>query len=267
MKKGDVSIMLRRFGLMKLTDNLRFLYFKQKKRKKNKEFLLKHPDAKLPSDYLIYESFQLDYDEYYSKSRGTAEWILDYFKKYIPLTGVKILDWGCGPGRIIRHLPELLDKTSKIYGTDYNKSSITWCKKNLPGIEFNTNSLEARLPYQNDYFNAIYGISIFTHLSEKMHYEWIRELKRILAPGGIFFLTSHGNAFIEKLTESECISYDKGELIVRGMTTVGHRTYSAYHPIPFMKKLFEGMKILDHLEIPSNNGKAQQDIWIVQKTL
>ncbi len=264
MKKGDISILLRRFGLMKLADDLRFLYFKLKKRKKNKLFHLKYPHAKLPPDYLIYESFQLDYDEYYTKSRKTAEWILTYLRKYISLTDINILDWGCGPGRILRHMPELLHN-GNIYGTDYNNSSITWCKNNLSGIKFNTNTLEATLPYQENFFNAIYAISIFTHLSEKMHYEWMHELKRILIPGGVFFLTSHGDAFIEKLTEAEKNIYNKGELIVRGMTTEGHRTFTAYHPASFMKKLFEGMKILDHIETPSNGGKAQQDIWIVQK--
>ncbi|MBU2552820.1 MAG: class I SAM-dependent methyltransferase [Bacteroidetes bacterium] len=264
MKKGDVSVLLRRVGLMKLTDDLRFYYFKFKKRKKNKQFLLNNPEANLPPDYLIYESFQIDYEEYYTKSKASAEWILSYFSKYISLSGIKVLDWGCGPGRIIRHMSHLLE-TGKVYGTDYNPASIEWCKNNLPGIEFNTNTLEAKLPYQDNYFNAIYGISIFTHLSEKMHFEWMDELKRILAPGGLIFLTSHGNAFIEKLTENESAAYHRGELIVRGMTAEGHRTYTAYHPKVFMEKLFEGMKILEHVETSSNNGKAQQDVWLVQK--
>lgn len=265
MKRGNISILLRHFGLMRLTDYARFQYFKLKNNKKNRNFLQKNPNVKLPPDYLMYESFQLDYDEYYSKSQKTAEWLLTYFKKYVSIEGIRILDWGCGPGRVIRHMPALLDKESKVFGTDYNTISIEWCKQNISGIDFRTNTLEARLTFDDNYFDVIFGISIFTHLSEKMHYEWIKELTRILKPGGILFLTTHGSAFIEKLTETEKGLFLKGELVERGRTIEGHRTFSAYHPDLFMKKLFQQMKVLDFIVTPTNGGKPQQDIWIVQK--
>lgn len=265
MKKGNISVLLRKLGLMKASDKARYLYFKNKNKAKNREFLKNNPTVKLPPDYLMYESFQIDYDEYFNKSRETAKWLLDYFKKNISIEGIRILDWGCGPGRLIRHIPDFLDGKCEVFGTDYNEKSIEWCKKNLPGIDFRTNTLKAQLPYDDNYFDVVYGISIFTHLSEKMHFEWIDELYRILKPGGILFLTSHGNAFIEKLTETEKDVFLKGELVERGMTVEGHRTFTAYHPELFMEKLFRKMKVLDHVVTPSNGGKAQQDIWIVQK--
>lgn len=265
MKKGDISTFLRLLKLIKLIDYFRYLYLKIKNRKVNRTFIQNNPDVKLPSDYLIYESFQIDYEEYFTKSRDSAKWVLDHFEKYINLKGIKILDWGCGPGRIIRHMSTFLDDTSEIFGTDYNKNSINWCKNNLPGINFNANTLEAKLPYNDNFFDAIYGISIFTHLSEKMHFEWTIELHRVLKPRGVLFLTTHGDAFMAKLTESEKKLYLSGELVVRGMTKEGHRTFSAYHPELFMQKLFMEMKILNHIENPSNGSKAQQDIWLLQK--
>ena len=193
--------------------------------------------------------------------------MLDFFRKYVSLERIRILDWGCGPGRIIRHLPDLLDKKSEVFGTDYDVKSIEWCRKNLPGIDFQSNVLEAKLNYKDSFFDVIYGISIFTHLSEKMHFEWSLELYRIIKPGGILFITSHGTAFLEKLTETEKSNFLKGELVERGMTVEGHRTYTAYHPIEFIYKLFKQFKVLEHIETPSNGGKAQQDIWIVQKSI
>ncbi len=265
MNKSNISIALRSFGLMKFADTLRFYFFKYKNRNKNLAFLDSNPDVAIPPDYLVYEAFQLDYDEYYTKSKDSAMWVLNYFKKYIPLSEIKILDWGCGPGRIIRHLPQLLDDKSRIYGTDYNKASIDWCKENINNVSFNWNGLEAKLPYKENFFNAIYGISIFTHLPEDLHYEWIRELKRVLAYGGVLFVTTHGISFVKKLTSAEAHKFEFGNIVIRGKTTAGHRTFTAYHPLKFMNKLFENMRILEHVEIPSNNGKAQQDIWIVQK--
>jgi len=165
MKMGALSLFLRWFGLIRLADYLRYHYFKFKNRTKNREFLIHNPDIKLPPDYLMYESFQIDYDEYFTKSRETAKWLLGHFQDYISINRIRILDWGCGPGRIIRHMPELLDDKSEIFGTDYNEKSTEWCKTNLPEIDFRTNGLSASLEYDNNYFNVIYGISIFTHLS------------------------------------------------------------------------------------------------------
>jgi len=50
------------------------------------------------------------------------------------------------------------------------------------------------------------------------------------------------------------------------MTVEGYRTYTAYHPDKFVKKLFEQIKVLSHIATRSNGGKPQQDIWIVQKS-
>ena len=265
MNKGDVSGFLRAAGLMHLTDKLRYYFYLVKNRKKNINFKKKYPDVKLPPDYYIYESFQIDYEEYYLKSRETAAWILGFLKKYKPLEKLTVLDWGCGPGRIIRHLPGLLDDDSRIFGTDYNADSIAWCKTNLPGIDFNLNGLEAELPYDGNFFDFIYGISIFTHLSEKMHYEWIDELYRVLKPGGILFLTMHGEAFTPKLSKTELERYRSGNAVVRGNVKEGHRTFAAFHPPAFTDKLFSNFEILEHIAQKPGNGKPQQDIWVIKK--
>lgn len=57
--------------------------------------------------------------------------------------------------------------------------------------------------YENDFFDVVYGISIFTHLSKEMHYKWFNELMRILKPGGMVILTLHGEAFKLQLSEEE----------------------------------------------------------------
>ncbi len=266
MNKGQISHFLRHLGLIYLTDWFRFNIQKYQNKNINKDFKINNPDVILPPDYLIYESFQINYKKYYTDSLETTKWLLNHFKKHIELKNKKILDWGCGPGRIIRHLPNLLEGNSRYYGTDYNKKSIEWCSKNLPGINFNNNSLEAKLPYPDNYFDIIYGISIFTHLSEQLHHDWYFELHRILKPEGIMFLTTQGDNFKVKLTKSELVRYKNNELIVRGKVKEGHRTYSAFHPKEFMKELFNNVNILEHIESKPEGRKClPQDIWIIKK--
>jgi SAM-dependent methyltransferase len=266
MKRGQISNLLRQTGLLFYTDRLRFYLEKFSNRDANQNFRKNYPEVKLPPDYLIYESFRMNYSKYYTDGKETAQWLAGYFAKYLQLKNLKILDWGCGPARIIRHLPSVIGNGCTYFGTDYNPKSIDWCSQNLPGIAFNLNSLEAKLPYPNEFFDVIYGISIFTHLSEKMHYDWFGELSRILKPGGIMFLTTQGNNFTGKLTPSEFENFEAGQLIVRGKVKEGHRTFSAFQPKVFMQNLFQGYKIEEHIEPPLETGKGiPQDIWIIRK--
>jgi ubiquinone/menaquinone biosynthesis C-methylase UbiE len=247
-------------------DKLRFYVEKFKNRKVNRKFKKNNPDVKLPPDYLIYESFKLVYQKYYTESIDSAKWIVNHIGKHIKLKNKNILDWGCGPGRIIRHLPAIVGNGCNFFGTDYNGKSIEWCSVNLPGIHFNKNSLEANLPYDDNFFDAIYGVSIFTHLSEKLHFEWYNELFRVLKPNGVMFLTTQGDNFKIKLTSQEIAKYENGELVVRGKVKEGHRTYSAFHPEKFIRKLFSNSIILEHV-VTNPTGKTwlPQDIWIIKK--
>lgn len=266
MNKGQISNILRQLRLIYAFDLFRFEVERFKNRRENRDFVKNNPGVKLPPDYLIYESFQIHYKKYFNDSFDTAKWVADHLQKHIDLSNKNILDWGCGPGRVIRHLPKVVGKSCNFYGTDYNGKSIAWCSENLPGIEFKTNSLEAHLKFNDNFFDAIYGISILTHLSEKLHFEWVSELLRVLKPGGVLFLTTQGNNFSVKLSPQELKKYDAGELVVRGNAKEGHRTFSAFHPKKYMEKLFSNAEILEHLETkPENNSWLPQDIWLVKK--
>jgi SAM-dependent methyltransferase len=267
MNKGQLSNMLRKLRLIRVTDRIRYFLHRLKHCKANHDFTVFNPDVKLPPDYLMYESFQMNYSGYYTGGLETARWLIRYIRKHIDLKDIRILDWGCGPGRIIRHLPALIDNGCDYFGTDYNASSIDWCSRNIPGIAFSKNSLEAKLSFPDHYFDVIYGISVFTHLSEQLHHDWYRELYRVLKTEGIMFFTTQGDNFVLKLTPQELKHYNRNELIVRGNTREGHRTYSAFHPPGYMTRLFENMQILEHVETKAEKGKGlPQDIWIIQKT-
>ena len=263
--KHRISILLRKLGLIKIVDKVRFYLLYCKTCRKRKIFKKANPGAILPPSYFIYETFGLDYENFYNVSLETAKWLLSYFEKHKSLHHVNILDWGCGPGRIIRHLPSLLDDSCRCYGTDYNTQYIKWCAKNIPAATFKPNNLEPPLPFENNTFDIIYGISIFTHLSEKMHYAWFDELIRILKPGGIVFLTLHGKAFKIKLPETQRKLFDEGQLVVLSNTKEGHRTFGAYHPASFVKQLAGNNRVLTFEEGGLIKGKPQQDVWIFQK--
>lgn len=267
MNKAVLSTLLREIGLIHFADTIRFYFHRARNRKSNRRFRLNNPHIELPPDYLIYESFQINYNKYYFGGLETAKWLVGQVESHMVPNSSRVLDWGCGPGRVIRHLPPLLGPQFQVYGTDYNLKSVKWCKKNLASIHFNHNTGDAKLPYANDFFDLIYGISVLTHLSRVEHIFWIEELSRVLKPGGLLLLTTQGQNFRSKLSRREKSVFDAGRLITRGKTKQGHRTFSAFHPVPFMETLFRSYQILEHIVPDPLEGKAlPQDVWILKKS-
>ena len=266
MNKSKITALLRKLRLMHLGDRLNFYYQKYKNRGSNKLFKENNPGVILPPDYMIYESFQMNYENYYNNSVNTAKWLTGYFKKYIEMKNKKMLEWGCGPARIIQHMPVILDHNCEIYGSDYNPKTIEWCKKNIPDIHFSKNNLQPPLSFENDFFDIIYATSVFTHLSEEMHYAWLAELHRISKKNGIIFLTTHGDNCKSILTPEELKRFEEGKIVIRGNVKEGHRTFAAYQPTEFMRKLFSEVEILEHVTREPEGNYIPQDIWIVRKT-
>lgn len=237
-------------------------------RKQNNLFKKEYPDVILPPDYTLYESFQMDYQKYFIGGKEDAEELLDKVAPYCNLKTGRILDWGCGPSRLIRHFPALLGDQNEYYGTDYNASTIDWCKNNIPGIQFSINDIHPPLSYPAEFFDLIYGISIFTHLSPENHLLWAEELYKRLKPDGVAYLTSHGDAFLERLTSDEQALFRQGKIVSRTKVKEGHRMYAAFQPPSFMRSVFEqsGFQIVKHIPGSKvNQDYIQQDVWILKR--
>ena len=107
-----------------------------------------------------------------------------------PLEEAKsILDFGCGPGRVIASIADL-NPTARLFGSDIDAEAIAWAQANLADIaEFRVNDPEPPLPFADESFDLIYSISIFTHLPADMQWSMLSELRRILKPGGVLLTT------------------------------------------------------------------------------
>lgn len=267
INKQKVAHILRHSHLLKFAGNLLFLSNVVKNRKSNKLFLNEHPDFIPPPAYLAFDAYNHTSNKaYHDTGLIHSNLISDLIKEHVTEREIKICEWGCGPARVIRHLEEITGFTKiKLYGTDYNKKSISWCKNNLKNVSFSLNSLEPPLPFESETFDCVYAISIFTHLSEIMHYAWIEELFRILKPNGILIFTTQGDNFIEKLLPLEKEKYDSGELVIRDKVEEGKKEYSAFHSPGFIKnKLLKDYLIVKHISNPAQYQLAQE-VWVAKK--
>lgn len=264
--KSIVSSILRYLGMIALADKTRFYLTKALFYRKNQSFVRRHPGLKFPPEYTVYESYRLDYEAYLLDGQESARWLIKELSGFINLSHRRILDWGCGPARIIRHLPVLLDSPNELFGTDYNENTIEWCRRNIAGVQFSVNAIAPPLHFEAGFFDAVFGISIFTHLTGQRHTEWLDELYRIIKPEGILLITTQGEAFRSILTEKERILFDGGELVERTKVKEGHRLFSAFQPVAFMYTLLTGRwKVLKFTPGVVQHWGAEQDTWILQK--
>ena len=221
--KTKIKKIIFQLGLAPLSEKLNFLKEKLKNRKENKLFKKENPDIILPPDFYIYETFTLDYKKYYEGGKKTAQWLSDHLKEFISTEKKSVLDWGCGPGRIMRHLPEVLGESNNYFGCDYNRKYVYWCSNIIENVTFKKNELAPPLDFENESLDIVYGISIFTHLSEKMHHSWIKELNRVLKKKGILFLTTHGEVSKIKLSRKEREQFSRNELVINEYKKEGNR--------------------------------------------
>ena len=104
----------------------------------------------------------------------------------------RILDWGCGSGRIARY--SSLIPCVDYWGVDIDGDNVDWCRKNVPEGTFLTIPMSPITDLPAQAFDLIIGISVFTHLDETAQFDWLHELRRVLKPDGIIMVSIQGNA-------------------------------------------------------------------------
>ncbi len=100
----------------------------------------------------------------------------------------RIMDFGCGAGRMVRWLKQYADN-SEIWGVDISADHITWAINHLsPPFSFATTTIVPHLPFEEKYFDLIYAGSVFTHIDDLVE-SWLLELRRILSDSGCLYIT------------------------------------------------------------------------------
>lgn len=173
-----------------------------------------------------------------------------------------ILDFGCGCGRVTRHWAQLRGPT--IHGTDYNWELVRWCLENLEFGRFTVNGARPPLSYPDGAFDFVYAVSVFTHLSERLQLAWVKELRRLLRPGGYLLVTVQGDRYLDRLTESEKARFVAGELVVRREQAAGSNLCSTYHPPAYLRDVFaKDLNLMGF--VPGISARLRQDAHLLQK--
>ncbi|MEP7124888.1 MAG: class I SAM-dependent methyltransferase [Byssovorax sp.] len=98
-----------------------------------------------------------------------------------------VADVGCGPGHVARYLSE---QGVQAQGIDLSPEMIAWAARLNPGIPFGVGDLRA-LDLPDAHLAGIVAFYSLIHLDPADFPIALRELHRVLAPGGVLFLAFH----------------------------------------------------------------------------
>jgi len=105
--------------------------------------------------------------------------------------GDRLLDLGCGNGRLRQSLSTDMVRDGDYFGLDVSEKLLNLARKNFPRDHFFHKDFTQPLPFGDDNFDIISGVASFHHiLSEKEQKQFLQECCRILKPGGTVFLTT-----------------------------------------------------------------------------
>jgi SAM-dependent methyltransferase len=185
----------------------------------------------LPPAELLYETTgAVNWGVYWQTGRETAAYLAEAIRDSLPGSGPRCaLEWGCGPGRIARHMRAALGPAWVLAATDVDARAIAWCRDNVPGVAFSANDLLPPLAYGAASFDAVYCVSVMTHLDTSTQRAWVAEVARVLRPGAVFLASFHSDKARGYLSGRERTAFDAGTPVVRGSVREGSRTFLAYH--------------------------------------
>jgi ubiquinone/menaquinone biosynthesis C-methylase UbiE len=142
------------------------------------------------SEKKIIQGVEAGYDQMAEKFSGTRKYFWRGFE-FIPefvQDGDRILDFGCGNGRMLEILN---NKKIEYYGVDISQKLIDLAQKKYAnsGINFQKISGSGILPFPDNFFNSIVSISVFHHFPSGYAKVMAKEIYRVTKPEGTIIIS------------------------------------------------------------------------------
>lgn len=112
-----------------------------------------------------------------------------------PLEDAVVLDFGCGAGRLLRHLLHA-PGVAELHGCDLDARSVAWVGEHLPRVRAFVSQAEPPLDRPDATFDLVIAVSVFSHLGDSWE-RWLAELHRVTKPGGVLIATFMGEGMRE----------------------------------------------------------------------
>ena len=136
---------------------------------------------------------------YFQNGRIDAEFFVDAIKRNKPslLKNKRILEFGCGHGRITRHLPILLSP-SQLVVSDVWDSAINFCANEFNAVPFLISD-ENQISNLKIKFDVILTYSVFSHLPPHSFEYNLNQLRTVLGNKGLLLFSVRINQVFSRV--------------------------------------------------------------------
>jgi 2-polyprenyl-3-methyl-5-hydroxy-6-metoxy-1,4-benzoquinol methylase len=107
------------------------------------------------------------------------------FLKETPVSGVRVLDVGCGEGSFAAGL---LAADAEVVGVDVAEEPLRRARRSHPGLDLRLLASEARWDFQDASFDLVWAGEVLEHVVDTAG--WLSELRRVLRSGGVLALST-----------------------------------------------------------------------------
>lgn len=125
--------------------------------------------------------------------------------------GKRLLDFGSGWGRIVR--PFMRDfEFSNLYGFEPDFLFCALARTLNPYVTFFSGTFVPTGNLPEQFFHLVASWSVFSHLSQTAAVLWLKELARVVVPGGSCVVTTWGDRFLKRL-QADAVQQSAGQEI------------------------------------------------------
>ncbi|MBU0546816.1 MAG: methyltransferase domain-containing protein [Patescibacteria group bacterium] len=192
----------------------------------------------------------------FSRTREFAWPEIDFLFEKLLEKGDVVLDLGCGNGRWLESFKK---REVEYFGLDNSEELIKIAQTKYPDTNFiKANALN--LPFSDDYFDKVYSIAVFHQIpSEEFRLRFLKEVKRVLKPGGLLILTVW--KFHQKKTIFSLLKYTILKLLQKSELDLGDVLYDWGDQTKRYYHIFSQKELVNLLE---KSEFEVQDISIIK---
>ena len=133
------------------------------------------------------------------------------------------MDFGSGWGRITSFIKDF--EKDKLIGVDPLSEMVELCRETNPWATFHKIDLYPPIELPTSSLDLIFAFSVFSHLTEEVHLQWLKEFGRLLRRGGTLVVTTRERDFILECETLRTAQHDVGKSdALRDLATAGARS-------------------------------------------
>lgn len=141
--------------------------------------------------------------------------------------GAAVLDFGASSGRVVRAL-QAWRPDVRWMGCDPNSGAMAWAHEHLPGIRFFESPGRPPLPLDDGELDAAFAISIWSHFDAEPARLWLAEMHRVVKPGGMLLITTHGWDTLAQLVRRDLMTPGSADTAAASMLALGHQFFDIF---------------------------------------